>query len=335
MNNNSHTDVDYLLLGRYLAGEASPAEAMQLEEWLSASPANKQQFEQISKIWSTLSSEKTAVMPNKEAFFQQIRDQFPNLHTSRVLPLKKTIVFTKIAATILVVAGVALLSVLLFKNNRHQDTTIITRQTQQAILYDTLPDGSVAILNSHSQLQYPEKFTDNKREVQLTGESWFSITNNPSKPFVITIGPVHIQVIGTSFNVRQVKDTIEVAVKTGVVRMYNDRDSITIPAGKKGIYHIPTQRFFIADALNWSEFGYATRVFLFESTPLKEICDQLKIAYDVTIVFNNKDLENCTLTGSFDNIPIEHILDVMALTLGFQYRIEHKTVYLSGGNSCM
>jgi ferric-dicitrate binding protein FerR (iron transport regulator) len=142
-------------------------------------------------------------------------------------------------------------------------------------------------------------------------------------------------VIGTSFNVRQGTDTIEVAVKTGVVRMYNDRDSITIPAGKKGIYHIPTQRFFITDALTWSEFGYATRIFLFESTPLKEICAQLQAAYDVTIVFNNKDLENCTLTGSFDNIPIEHILEVMALTLGFQYSIEHKTVYLSGGNSCM
>lgn len=335
MNNNSHTDVDYLLLGRYLAGEASPAEAMQLEEWLSASPVNKQQFEQISKVWSTLSSEKICVMPDKEVFFQQIRDQFPHLHTPRILPLKKTIAWTKIAATFLVVTGMAFLSVILFKNNRHQDTTIITRQTQQAILYDTLPDGSLAILNSYSQLEYPEKFTDNKREVQLKGESWFSITANPSKPFVITTGPVHIQVIGTSFNVRQVKDTIEVAVKTGIVRMYNDRDSITITAGKKGIYHIPTQRFFIVDALNWSEFAYATRVFVFESATLKEVCDQLQKAYNVTFVFNNKDLKNCLLSGSFDNIPIEHILEVMAMTFGFQYRIEHKTVYLSGGNSCM
>jgi transmembrane sensor len=330
MNNNSHTEVDYQLLGRYLAGEASPAEAMQLEEWLSASPENKQQFEQISKVWSTLSSEKTCVMPNKEALFQQISDQFPQLLTPRVLPLKKMIAWTKIAATFLVVTGVALLSVILLKNHRYQDTGIITRQTQQATLHDTLPDGSVAILNSYSQLQYPEKFTDTKREVQLTGESWFSITNNPLKPFVLSTGPVHIQVIGTSFNVRQGKDTIEVAVKTGVVRMYNDRDSITIPADKKGIYHIPTQRFFIVDALNWSEFSYATRVFVFEMATLKEVCDQLQKAYDVTIVFNNKDLEKYQLTGTFGSMPIEDVLKLLATVLNLQYRIDHKIVYLSG-----
>jgi transmembrane sensor len=334
MDNNSHIDVDYQLVGRYLAGEASPAEAIQLEAWLAASPANKQQFEQISKVWSTLSSEEICVMPNKEALFLQIRDQFPPLHAPRILSHKKTIVWTKIAATLLIVTGAALLAVILFNNNRRQDTAIITRQTQQAILHDTLPDGSVAILNSYSQLQYPEQFTDNKREVQLKGESWFSVTPNKSKPFIITTGPVHIRVIGTSFNVRNGKDTIEVAVRSGVVRMYNDRDSITIPAGKKGIYHIPTKRFLIGKAINWSEFGYATKVFNFENATLKEIAGQLQKVYDVTIVYN-KNLENCILTGSFDNVSIEYIIRVIAITLNLDYRIEHKTVYLSGGKSCM
>jgi len=170
--------------------------------------------------------------------------------------------------------------------------------------------------------------------VHLTGESWFSVTANRSKPFVITTDPVRIQVIGTSFNVRQGKETIEVAVKTGVVRMYNDRDSITIPAGKKGIYHIPTQHFVIVDALKWSEFAYATRVFSFENATLKQVTDELQKAYDMNIVYKSKNLENCRISCYFDNESIEDILRVVAVTLSLQYRIDHKTVYLSG-SSCM
>lgn len=334
MNNNSHTNVDYLLLGRYLAGEASPDEAIALEEWLLISPENRQLFEQTAKVWSTLSSEEICVMPNKEALFLQIRDQFPQLHTARVLPLKKIMTFTKIAAAVLVVAGLSLLAVMLVKNNRRQQTAIITRQTQQAVLHDTLPDGSVAILNSYSQLQYPDRFSDNKREVQLQGESWFSVTPDKTKPFVISTGPVHVRVVGTSFNVHQGKDSIEVTVKTGVVHLYNDHDSITIPAGKKGIYHLPTQRFFIVDASNWSEFAYATRVFSFDNAPLKQVTDELEKAYGMKIVFNSKNLNNCYLSCYLDNEPIEDVLRVLALTLNIQYRIDHKTVYLSGGN-CM
>ena len=334
MNNNNHTNVDYLLLGRYLSGEASPAEAIALEGWLLESPENRQLFEQVSKVWSTLSSEEICVMPNKEALFLQIRDQFPQLHTAWVRPNRKMFVFAKVAATILVMTGLALLSVQLLKKNQRQDTAIITRQTQQSVLHDTLPDGSVAILNSYSQLQYPEKFTGTKREVQLQGESWFSVTADKVKPFVITTGPVHIQVIGTSFNVRQGKDSIEVAVKTGVVRMNDNRDSITIPAGKKGIYHIPTQRFLIADALDWSDFAYATKVFKFEHATLKEVTDELQKAYDIKIVYKSQNLENCNISCYFDNESIEDILRVIAITLNLHYHIEHKTVYFSG-SSCM
>lgn len=333
MNNKNHTEVDYMLLGRYLSGEASPAEAIVMEEWLSASPANKQLFEQISNVWSNLSSEEQCIVPDKSAFFQQIKDKFPQLQQPRTYALKKMAVWTKIAASILIVTGAAFLFTILFKKEQHKNTIAVNRQTQSIILRDTLPDGSVAILNSYSQLQYPGQFTDSKRELQLTGEAWFNVTANPLKPFVIATGPVRIQVIGTSFNVRNSKETIEVSVKTGIVRMYNHIDSITIQAGKKGIYNVQTNQFSVIDAFNANEVAYATKIFNFENATLKEITDQLQKAYGIAIVINNKNLEACTMSSSFDNKSIEYIFEVLALTLNIQYRIEHKTVYISG-NSC-
>jgi transmembrane sensor len=333
MNNNSHTEVDYNLLGRYFSGEASPAEAIELEEWLSASPENKQLFEKISQLSGNLSSEEPCIVPDRSAFFQQIKDQFPQLHQPKVYSFKIIPVWIKIAASFLIVASAALLFTLRLKKDQHDNTMAVTRQTQQAILHDTLPDGSTVTLNSYSQLQYPDQFIDHSRELQLNGEAWFEVTANPLKPFVITTGPLRIKVIGTSFNVRNGKETIEVSVKTGVVRMYNNLDSITIASGKKGIYNLYSHRFNVIESFHSNEVAYATKIFNFENATLKEIIGQLQKAYGITIVINNKNLETCTMSSSFENKPIEYIFDVLAMTLNIQYRIEHKTVYISG-NSC-
>lgn len=331
MTNNNHIDVDHLL-GKYLAGEASPAEAIQLEAWLAASPANKQLFEKISNIWSSLSSEEYCSIPDKEAFLQEIKNRVSQPSLSKIFRLKKATAFTKIAASIILIAGAVTLITVLFQKKQAPTMIAITRQTGQNILNDTLPDGSIAIINNHSLLQYPVQFTG-KREVQLNGEAFFNVTHDASKPFIISAGPVHIKVIGTSFNVRKGTDSIEVVVRTGIVRMYNDKDSLTLKAGKKGIYHISTQRFSIVETFNANEVAYATKIFNFENASLKEIASQLQKAYGIKIVITNKDLEACTMSSSFDNKSIEYIFEVLAITLNIQYRIEQKTVYISG-SSC-
>lgn len=334
MSNNNHTNPDYMLLGRYFSGEASPEEAIQLEEWLAASSANKQQFEQLSKVWSTISSEEACVIPDKEAFFNQLKEKFPQPHTAKTISLTKKLMWLKIAAGIIIITGAVLLFIVLRNKEQLPNAIAITRQTQQNILNDTLPDGTLAVISNNSSLQYPNNFTKAAREVILNGEAWFNVTHNPAQPFIISAGPIHIKVIGTSFNVRTNNEVIEVSVKTGIVRMYNNDDSLTVTAKQKGIYQISTRQFVLKEKFNPNEVAYATKYFNFESATLKEITDQLQKAYDIKIIIANKNLENCTLSSSFDNKPIEYIFEVLAMTLNIQYRIEQKTVYISGSSSC-
>lgn len=334
MSNNYHTNPDYMLLSRYFSGEASPEEAIQLEEWLAASSTNKQQFEQLSKVWSTISSEQACIIPAKEVFFKQLKERFPQPHTGKTISLTNKIMWAKIAAGIIIIAGAVLLFTVLHKNVHPQSVIAITRQTQQSILNDTLPDGTIAVIGNNSRLQYPNQFAQANREVILNGEAWFNVTSNPAQPFIITAGPLHIKVIGTSFNVRTNNDIIEVAVKTGIVCMYNNTDSLTVTARQKGIYQISTRRFAIKEKFNPNEVAYATKYFNFENATLKEITGQLQKAYGIKIIISNKNLENCTLSSSFDNKPIEYIFDVLAMTLNIKYRIEQKTVYISGSISC-
>src|SRR5690606_25586452 len=64
-----------------------------------------------------------------------------------------------------------------------------------------LPDGTRVWLNAVSKLEYPAEFSADKRQVAVTGEAYFEVTENKDKPFIVTSRGQTIQVLGTSFNV--------------------------------------------------------------------------------------------------------------------------------------
>ncbi|NLO72094.1 MAG: FecR domain-containing protein, partial [Porphyromonadaceae bacterium] len=64
-----------------------------------------------------------------------------------------------------------------------------------------LTDGTKIWLNAGSQLSYPAKFSGNTREVYLSGEAFFDVESDPSKPFQVITGDLKIRATGTRFNV--------------------------------------------------------------------------------------------------------------------------------------
>jgi ferric-dicitrate binding protein FerR (iron transport regulator) len=206
----------------------------------------------------------------------------------------------------------------------------ITKTAGGTILQDTLPDHSAITLAQHATLKYPVDFNDRKREVVLTGEGWFHVVANPRKPFIISAGNVFIRVTGTSFSVRQTDTLIETCVKTGTVMMYNEQGSVKVTAGHKGVYSVIKNKFSSADSFNINAIGFATGIFTFENTSMKEIAGQLEKAYGITIVFENEKLKDCTISCSFDNKPVKYIFDVIAVTLNIRWYMRNKTVYING-----
>ena len=70
----------------------------------------------------------------------------------------------------------------------------------------TLPDGSVAWLNTNSKLTYPEKFSDKYRKVKLEGEGYFKVKKNEQAPFFVETNQMTVNVLGTSFDVKDYSD---------------------------------------------------------------------------------------------------------------------------------
>src|SRR5580698_7445954 len=89
MSTHNHIDAD--LLGRYLAGEASPEEALAIDDWISGSVENRRFFEEVSLIWDQSSPERRYRLANKEDAWREIRDRFNESSPPANSPLSRTI----------------------------------------------------------------------------------------------------------------------------------------------------------------------------------------------------------------------------------------------------
>ena len=316
MNNPKDDKVDFKWLTKYLAGEATPEEAIEVDDWILHSEDNRRLFEQMAATWEGMNN-------------------IPFEATRRTSLYRVSLYRMGIAASLIVLFGAIWLLVRLPRKDVSGNTTpaaisYITKRAGSAILRDTLPDHSMVVQYTNSILQYTSDFNTGNREMHLTGEAWFNVASNPAKPFVLKIGKLRVTVLGTSFNVQQSPSRIEVSVKTGSIMMSTDSDSLIVKAGRKGIYDIKENRFILQNSFNLNEQGYATRVLTFENTALKDIVAQIEKAYGVSVVFRDEHLKDLTMSSSFDNDSITYIFDVISVTLHLKYKIENNIVYISG-----
>jgi ferric-dicitrate binding protein FerR (iron transport regulator) len=186
--------------------------------------------------------------------------------------------------------------------------------TNDLVIADSLPDGSMVTLNKHSQVSFPEKFSNDKRVLQLSGEAFFKVKPDKKKPFEVHTNNVTITVVGTSFNVRSRGDTTEIIVETGLVEVATEKQTILLRPGQKaitGFNEAILQKQANTDQLyNY----YRSKKFVCENTPLWKLVDKLNEAYDVQIIFGNSAARNLPLTTTFDNEPFDKILNILSTT---------------------
>ena len=316
MDIHKGNNIDFELLAKYLSGESTPEEAIEVDDWISYSANNRRLFVEASHAWQSI-AENVSQQVNRPA----------SLH-------KINIYRVGIAASLMVLFG-ALWLIVRSPRKEHSGTitsgavSYITKRAGKEILRDTLPDHSIIVQNVNSVLQYTSDFNATGRELHLAGEAWFDVTANPAKPFQINIGKIRVIILGTSFNVQQSSSRIEVSVKTGSVMMLNDLDSLIVKTGQKGIYDIKENRFILMNSFNFNDLGYATRKLSFENITLKEIAEQIEKAYGVAVVFRNEKLKYLTMSSSFDNNSLTYIFDVISVTLHVNYKINNNVVYIS------
>lgn len=87
-----------------------------------------------------------------------------------------------------------------------------------------LADGTVVALNESTRLDV--KFNPDRRIVRLVkGEAHFDVAKDAARPFVVELGKVSVQAVGTAFNIRSTTHEVRVLVTEGRVAILTESNS--------------------------------------------------------------------------------------------------------------
>ncbi|WP_127124902.1 FecR family protein [Pseudoflavitalea rhizosphaerae] len=143
-----------------------------------------------------------------------------------------------------------------------------------------LSDGTKVWLNAASSITYPVTFSGSRREVSISGEAYFEVTQQKNMPFIVKTATEEITVLGTAFNVNSYNDepSVRTSLIEGAVKINN---TILKPgqAYSNGVVTATDVRQDIA----WKS-GY----FDFDKLPFDQAMRQLARWYDVKIVYENE-----------------------------------------------
>lgn len=183
----------------------------------------------------------------------------------------------------------------------------------------TLSDGSEVWLNSGSTLSYPERFTEDKRQVTLSGEAFFKVKSDKDHRFdVQTSDGITVSAYGTEFNVQAYAE--EPDIKATLAEGYIQIDQINQPAsqelipGEQAVYSRHTQQMQVRKANLLVETAWKDGKLVFRRTPMEEIAKQLSRHFNVNIQLQGKEIFDYTYSATFTTETLAEILSLLEKT---------------------
>jgi transmembrane sensor len=300
------------LIARYLAGEASPEEAIALHEWLEK-PENKLYFAGFEKTWDQSNPSQNSLEVDVDNDWRTVSKDFGAASPTKIRALTASSLMMRMAAVLAIALGLGFFFYL-----RKENATIqkIASTTIETLVF---ADSSTAVLNKEAAISYPEHFGKSRQVVLSKGEAFFKVTHN-GKPFVVHTAVADIHVIGTSFNVRFSEGKLNITVEEGKVLITTAQDSAFLDPGYTGSVLSDTTPIKVTPADDKNVASYATRKFIFEDTPLQQVFEVMQKAYPYSFTMENAGIGSCKLTASFEDVTAEYMLHLIAESLNLEIK---------------
>ncbi len=322
---------DYIthLLRRYHIGLISKKEFAKLKEEVHQLDDEELKIS-LQQHWDLYEKNRSLSKAKKKMLYRNL------LRKIRVPILVRMRTFwPQIAASVLLLFSVGL-SVLFYTQRQElnqltsHNVVIRSGESPSSVI---LPDGTTVQLNTHSSLTYRQDFGRQERRVQLSGEGYFDVKRNETKQFVVQTDFIDIAVLGTSFNVYAYKEKnfLEMALVEGSVRvntLHPPYKTLYASPNEKIIYNKHTGELTLEASSNRAETVWMEEVLKFRHTPMYEVLRSLERKYDVVIHIPDTSFLNDTYTGTFKQITLGNVLDVLKQHYGFTYIYKDKTIHI-------
>jgi len=200
--------------------------------------------------------------------------------------------------------------------------TVRTHAARQFRL--VLPDGSAVWLNAASTLKYPTAFTGHDRTVEIGGEAYFEIAQDPERPFRVKIGnKATIEVLGTHFNINAYTDesSIRATLLAGSIKVNAAGGTAVLKPGQQAAIRETIQ---LNNAVNTGQvIAWKDGIFNFDAMGVEEVMRQLARWYDIEVVYE-KNIPDIRFYGEIGrNLSLSQVLEGLKMS-GVNFRIEGK-----------
>jgi len=364
------TPINFELLDRYCAGEATPDEAAIVHRWVNASAGNRQFLDRLRAEFGVAARQDEPSDPDH--VWARIAQR---VALSEGQPSRRPIPFRRVpidptgagdrrgrrpwvplgvaAAAALVLAAVGA-SILQHRSRRPVPGSpvvpareFVTTRGQRAEF--RLSDGTMVVLAPASRLTVPARYDSAAREVTLEGEAHFGVVHNDRSPFVVRAGHATIRDLGTRFVIRALADeaTVRVVVTEGEVELTSRRPrpvadgqgpaptppAQTLHAGDLGRID-SSGRTMVRRGVDTTRFtSWTAGILTFDRTPVGDVIAELSRWYDVDVRVADRSLVHRTVTAILRDQSLTEVLDLVAVSLGARIERDGRTVVLRDANA--
>ncbi len=321
------TDRKWDIIAARLSGEETPNDELYGEIEDDNGPLTREMWKEMEKMKTN------PVEPDVDKAWDKVYGRLSSEDLIRAnspgLFSRSTLMFARIAASVLILLSAGYITYRIVSSGHQNMLTAGSGDSKNVIV--NLPDGSRVTLNRNTTVTWPDKFDELSRTVELTGEAYFEVVSDLSKPFRVIAGDASVEVLGTSFNViaGEDKKEVEVFVTSGKVRLTSkdESDAIELTEGLIGktsdgktVGEINTDPNYMA----WN-----SGILVYESAKLETVLNDLKKVYGIEIVADDPVVTDKYITTVLDNVEEEDIIKIIAATFNLSWRKEGRVYIFS------
>ncbi|MDR8389696.1 FecR domain-containing protein [Aliifodinibius sp. S!AR15-10] len=319
----------WILLTRILSKEATRQEQQMFEEWLAKDSENRSFYHKLKEVYDEEFRDNSHLF-DFERGLRKLRAKISESEKSEInqfaIPLKnksKSNAWKVAASVLLLVVSLAVFVTIQFWES--PKVSYSTSGMEQRII--NLPDGSTVRLNKNSEIEFPEGFSNESRDITLHGEAFFKVEEDKKRPFKIYLENGVVEVLGTAFSIKEMENNRKtmVAVREGLVSFSNksvqQRKEVKLSAGQMGLLDVRNSTIRVEDEKTSIQnyFSWMDGKLAFQEMPFNQVCSQLERIYEISCQLQDKSLHEFQLTVYTENLHLNDVLNTIAISLDIEY----------------
>jgi len=300
----TYNEEQWELMLSALQGELTAEERGRFEQWLAASPTNRESYERLERLWKEgLAAYPEYSAANEGAAWEDMQRRLgmqrfgagaPVVPRGRMFSLGSWLA----AAIVVLLAGAGWW----FFAGKSGVGEYVTAGSETKDL--ALPDGTKVLLEPATRMEVADGYTNGTRTVRLLGgKAVFTVVHLADRPFRVETDAVRVEDIGTRFAVEKTADSVRVKVeegrvafvqlKTGESRQLGAGDSLSVYTGE--------------DSMRFS------------NVPVAEVLAALEKHSGKKIMLSDASLAGKKINVNLTGESLENSLRVICASLGLEY----------------